>query len=110
MLAACRPAERVQLERKDGATLRSEVAQGARRDARTTARHQSVRARVGLVERLFEIESHPVVEFVVQRTDRHKTLVLRPRSACYRPMVRCFPSESDGPRGAALSRAPRGLR
>src|SRR6266566_6762163 len=77
MLAACRPAERVQLERKDGATLRSEVAQGARRDARTTARHQSVRARVGLVERRFEIESHPVVEFVVQGTDRHKTFMLR---------------------------------
>ena len=41
------------------------------------ARHQSVRARVGLEERLFEIESHPVVEFVAQGTDRHKTFMLR---------------------------------
>ena len=29
------------------------------------------------VERLFEIESHPVVEFVVQGTDRHRAFMLR---------------------------------
>src|SRR5712692_7876830 len=115
MLAAPRPAERVQLERKDGATLRPEVAPRARRDV-IKQRQGTSRSRrgVGLVERLLESESHPVVEFVVQGAGRYKafmprtschdlnllrmrTPAPRPSSACYRPTLRCFPSEADGP-------------
>ena len=81
------------------------------------------RHRIGLLERLFESESHAVVAFVVQGTDRHRTFMPctschglnllrmrtpgpRPSSVCQRPLWRCLPSEAGGPRGAAFARAP----
>jgi hypothetical protein len=124
--AAWPPTSSQILERKDGTALRPEIAPGTRVDAvRQRQGTRQTRHSVSFVERLFESESHPVVGFVVQGTDRHKTFMLRtpchglnllrirtsgprPSSACYRPTLRCFPSEADGPRGAALPRAPRG--
>jgi hypothetical protein len=82
------------LERKDGAALGLEIAPGTRGDA-VKQRQGTPRTghSVGLEERLFEIESHSVFEFVVQGTDRHKTFMLR--TSCHgRELLRMRTPES----------------
>jgi hypothetical protein len=101
ILAAPPPAERVQLGRKDGATLRPEVAPRTRRDAIKQWQGTSRSQCIGLLERLFESESHSVVEFVVQGTDRHKTFMLR--TSCHGLDLHRMPSH-----GAPLLRGSAG--
>src|SRR5207249_6324386 len=69
-------------EREDGAALGPWVAPGARRNAiRQRQCTSRSRHRIGLAERLFESVSHPVVKFVVQGTDRHRTFM--PCTSCH---------------------------
>src|ERR1700738_1742921 len=70
------------LEGENGPGFRAEVAPVPRGDA-TKKRQYPSRSRhgVGLEERLFKAESHPVIKLVVQGTNVHGTLIARARGA-----------------------------
>src|SRR5258706_4735435 len=70
------------LEGENRAGFSAEVAPVPRGDA-TKKRQYPSRSRhgVGLEERLFKAESHPVIELVVQGTNVHGTLIARARGA-----------------------------
>jgi len=56
----------------------------------------------GLVERLFEIESHLVVEFVVQGSHRNKTFMLR--TSCHGLNLLRMRTPSPRPSSACTAR------